>query len=279
MNRSELKDWIQAFAKQFEMAGSISMPVEEIIQTLDLYYQRRLSSIRANINNDYPQGTQWLNAAISGMQLDLEPNVKQRFQDYLLERALNTDALLQITTAEKDQLTLAIEIHQSEDEERGPIYSNIELIRKLLGIDKHLILILDSELNQMPKHSLLLERIKTFAIDPTHPKKVNFSNLDPWDIHNWQAELAEDPNRMWKTYCHGIAASASNLIALEAAKRAFRNNHTSRSVFAMLTQEPTYRELLKRDRGNPKFADRHAQAICFSAEADVALEAGEAQEG
>ncbi|MCG9893263.1 MAG: hypothetical protein MH252_19600 [Thermosynechococcaceae cyanobacterium MS004] len=272
LNWTELKAWVKAFASKSGLLSSASPALEDVITLLNSRYQRRLSSIRINIAEDFPGAVECLDSAIAGERIEIPPTDRQDFTDYLLSRVLNADVLITVEMSAGERLTLSLEVQESGAESNRPIYPNIAEVRQLLGIDKHLILVLENQLDRLPKHQKLIQEIHEFCAEQSLTKVLDLTDLAPWDLYDLRTEYEGDPGRMWEKYSEGINASASNLIALEAAKRAFRDKHSSESVYQMLTQEPTYLELVKRDKGNPKFADLHAKAIRFSAEAEVAQE-------
>ena len=74
---------------------------------------------------------------------------------------------------------------------------------------------------------------------------------------------------MWKKYTQAFNAKSTAVLGLEVAKHALRENHTPKAVLNMLTQDPQYREYLRRDGGDQTRADQHAQGILAKAQAEL----------
>ena len=285
---NDIEKWFKGFALKAEILGKVDKSLEEIVRLFNLKLNNRLISARVFVNRDYPYGNEWIDRILEGRSLStIRPEIKQEFSDYLLDRVLASDTILTVQNSEGRNIKIAVDVTWNLSEERAKLLKvqgrstatnksendkNIPEVRKLLGIDKHLILVVNNQTDQLPSDEKLLSEIYSFVDAKAKTRSLDLTNLDPSERTNWRQSEAANPEQMWQKYSKGVQSKASNVIALEAAKRAFRDNHTPEAVFQMLTHDPQYRQFLRRDSGNSKFADLHVRAIRAGAEVEVAKE-------
>ena len=288
LNGKELEDWFKDFAKRTGILNETPFKMEKIIGLLDEKLNQRLNYARTSIHNYFIDGQEWIEKTLNRQSLPyISEKVKNDFANRLADLAIGTDLVLKLKDTSGRAIQIAVDVTSNDMEvdnklrkvrgyalpnSSSKINKNIPIVRAELGIDKHLVILLERTPGRLPSDEKLLEEIYSFAESVSVTRSLDLTNLDPSERTNWRQLEAANPEQMWQKYSKGVQSKASNVIALEAAKRAFRDDHTSEAVFLMLTHDPQYRQFLRRDGGDSKFADLHVRAIRAGAEVEVAKE-------
>jgi hypothetical protein len=257
-------------------------------QTIVLYSDKlnqRLNWARPEINKLFIDGDKWLNQAINNQDITgVSEKVKNDFINKLADLVMATDLVVQLKNSAGKIVKIAVDVTSNEKELEDKLRKikgyptknmvskankNIPEARTQLGIDKHLILLLNRTKTLLPSYKTMLNAIYSFAESPSVTRAVNLSTLEPKARYNWRLEYEADPERMWKKYTQSFNTKASAVLGLEVAKHALRENHSPKAVLNMLTQDPQYREYLRRDDGDRTRADLHAQGTLAKAQAEL----------
>jgi hypothetical protein len=285
LNGFEIEEWVKAFAKKSGILNETPFIAEQTILLYSNKLNQRLNWARPEINKLFIEGDKWLNQAINNQDITgISEKVKNDFINKLADLVMATDLVVELKDSAGKTVKIAIDVTSNEKELEDKLRKikgyptrnmvskankNIPEVRTELGIDKHLILLLNRTKTLLPSHANLLNTIYTFAESPSVTRAVDLSTLEPKDRYNWRVEYEADPERMWKKYTQAFNAKSSAVLGLEVAKHALRENHTPQAVLNMLTQDPQYREFLRRDGGDRTRADLHAQGTLAKAQAEI----------
>jgi hypothetical protein len=285
LNGFELEDWVKDFAKK---AGILNERAFKAEQTIVLFHQslnQRFTWAKFEIDTQFVDSEKWIEQALNKQPLTgISNQVKNDFVNRLADLVIATDLVVQVKNSSGQTLQIAVDVTSDKKELDNKLRKikgyptkdmvskankNIPEVRATLEIDKHLILLLDRTKNLLPSPETLLNAIYSFAESPSITRATDLTNLEPKDRYNWRVEYEADPERMWKKYSQSFNTKPSALLGLEAAKHALRENHTPKAVLNMLTQEPQYREYLRRDGGDRARADTYAQRLLTKAQSDL----------
>jgi hypothetical protein len=285
LNGFELEDWVKNFAKKVDILNEKPFKAEQTIILFNQRLNQRLKGARSKIEEYFVEGERWIDSVLNNQPLTgLSGHVKNDFVNRLADLVMATDLVVKVKNSTGQDIQIAIDVTsndleiekklkkirgQSTSEIFSKANKNIPEVRATLGIDKHLILLLNRTNTLLPSHKTLLDAIYAFAESPSITRTTDLSTLDPKDRYNWRVEYEADPERMWKKYTQSFTTKPSALPGLEAAKHALRENHSPKAVLNMLTQDPQYREYLRKDGGDRTRADTHAQGTLAKAQAEL----------
>jgi hypothetical protein len=285
LNGFELEEWVKVFAKKSGILDEKPFIAEQTIVLFSNKLNQRLNWARPEINKHFIDGDKWLDQAINNQDITgVSEQVKNDFINKLADLVMATDLVVQLKNSAGKKVKIAVDVTSNKKELEDKLKKvkgyptnnmvskankNIPEVRSELGIDKHLILLLNRTKTLLPSREALLNSIYAFAESPSVTRATDLTNLEPKDRYNWRVEYEADPQRMWKKYTQAFNTKLSALLGLEAAKHALRESHTPKAVLNMLTQEPQYREYLRRDGGDRTRADTHAQGMLAKAQAEL----------
>lgn len=291
LNGAELEEWFKDVARKAGILNETPFELEKTVRLFDEKLNHRLSWARTSIHKYFPDGEDWIDRTLHRRAIpNISAQLKHEFANRLADLVIGIDLVLQVKNTGGNTVQIAVDVTSNDREVDNKLRKvrgfslpssaskankNIPLVREELGIDKHLVVLLERTPGRLPSTEKLLDVIYAFAESTSLTRKVDLTNLDTKDRTNWRQVEAADPARMWQKYTQGINSKASSVVALEAAKRAFKDNHSLEAILNMLTEDPQYRQFLRRDSGDRKAADTYAQSICTGAETAVASESSE----
>jgi hypothetical protein len=253
LNGFELEEWVKAFAKKSGILDENPFIAEQTIVLYSNKLNQRLNWARPEINKLFIDGDKWLSQAINNQNITgVSAQVKNDFINKLADLVMATDLVVQLKNSAGKNVKIAVDVTSNDKELEDKLRKirgyptknmvskankNIPEVRMELGIDKHLILLLNRTKTLLPSHATLLNAIYSFAESPSVTRAVDLSTLEPKDRYNWRVEYEADPERMWKKYTQAFNAKSTAVLGLEVAKHALRENHTPKAVLNMLTQD------------------------------------------
>lgn len=285
LNGFELEEWVKDFARKAGILDEKPFNIEQTIVLFSNKLNQKLNWTRTEINKIFIDSDKWIAQAIDNKPLtEVSDQVKNDFINKLADLVMATDLVVQLKNSAGENIKIAIDVTSNDKELEDKLRKikgyptknmvskankNIPEVRSELGIDKHLILLLNRTKTLLPSQEALFDTIYAFAESSSVTRAVDLSILDPKDRYNWRVEYEADPERMWKKYTQAFNAKSTAVLGLEVAKHALRENHTPKAVLNMLTQDPQYREFFRRDGGDRTRADLYAKGILDKAQAEL----------
>lgn len=272
--------WFKQFAEKAYMLSKLEYSTVSLVRLLEKELSHRLTNARMFIYGSIPQGDEWLNEILSGKAPAIFNEVdKEELSAYLLDRVVATDVLVKVRDNSSIIKTIAIDVtvNQKEEEEKlGRIQgkpepddaagynrnANLPSVRKELGIDKHLVLILNSDRQKLPSYEKLLSEIFAFANGRSSTKSINLSEVPENQRFKWNEAEPLEPKALWDKYSKGIQGKDKIEISKQAALKAIRSGYERASVIEMLRYDPQYQHLAKT---KPEIADNYLMVIFTSA--------------
>lgn len=276
------EDWFRNFAKEVGILSKLECPVEFFVRLLERELPKRLENGRAYIYVDLPQGDEWISTILSGrIPSEFSEQDRQNLSEYLLDKVLGTDTLVEIRDNTNTLRKVAVDVTvdpKEEEEKLAKIQGrpekkdrqnsdrnvNIPPARKILGIDKHLILVLNRDKKRLPSYSYLLNQLQEFVNNPANTKALNLLEVPEQERFNWSQPTILDSRQIWDKFIQGVPPQAKHLMSAEAAARAIQAGYDRSEVCGMLSHDPQYRQFMRRDENR---AEEYAQRIY-----DLALE-------
>ncbi len=280
LNGTELEVWFKSIAQKAGVLDTQGFKLEEVVRLFNQSIAERFKSARKNIDLEYPYGNQWIDRILEGRSLQISEKVKAEFADKLLDLTLATDAVIKGKNEAGVEIRIAVDVTWNKSRKtekvqkiRGnskPGKSEIELnknipsVRKKLGLDKHIVLLLENQTDRLPSPEKLLSVINAFAEEKSLTKVINLRNLPEQERFNWEG-YACDPQKLWDECSPGIKERTAIETSVKIASKAMRKGHSPETVTQMIVHDPEYKRLLKLNQGVLTNSEAYAKFITAKA--------------
>jgi hypothetical protein len=272
----ELEEW---FTKFTESVGIISQEEYSMSKLLELFNKEipvRLTDACNRIYQTYSLGNDWIDSILIGKtEPQLTKDKKHEFCQYLLDKVLATDSRIQIHDSQGNLQHILIDItgnpkkQQSKlDKVRGLPHpsdrngenrnANIPKVRKALGIDKHLVLVLSNDRRLLPSYDKLLRELQDFANGRSRTGCLDLREVPEHERFINQPPI-ETPQQIFDTYYQKVKNQplADQLNGI--AKAALLDGRSSSEVCSILQNHKLFRDYS--ERGNLKKAAELASNV------------------
>jgi hypothetical protein len=283
----EAEAWVKEFTKRTYMLSKNQYPLEGFVRLLESELSHRFKNGRLYIYKDLPEGDIWINTILSGKNIEsIGTQNRQDLSEYLMDKVVATDIIVELrdNNTQINRISIDVTIDPAKQEDklgrvRGkpekndpPGYnqnSNLPSVRKKLGIDKHLVLVLNSDRQKLPSYEYLLTELFAFANQRSQTKIVNLLEVPENQRFKWNEIERLDPKKMWDNYSRGIQRKDKIEISNQASLRAIRAGYDRLAITEMLKHDPQYQHLAKY---KPEVADNYPKTIYASARKRLELE-------
>jgi len=226
---AEVEEWLRDFSRATGILSKKEFALEKMLQQMDNLLQRRLAMGRLFIANDLPYAQEWIDRILSGKVLppSASDEAKAELTARLLDYVLATDILVSLKNNAGREYLIAIDVTcdrtketeklnciQGKREDGDPARfnrnANLPVVRKALGIDKHLVLVVDHE--NLPEHETLLNELYQFANSNARTKLINLFNVERQVVQaNIEKTSVNEPS---SSAAHQTSSTAINLSEL-----------------------------------------------------------------
>ncbi|NJM67648.1 MAG: hypothetical protein HC851_19235 [Acaryochloris sp. RU_4_1] len=287
LSGQEVEEWFRDFAQKAGIADKRTHSLEEVVRLLDDKLQWRLSQARLNAFQPFPDGSEWIDRITQGRSLPFIPaDTRQEFVQFLLDRVVAIDVALKVKNSNGIEVAIAVDVttnatkeadklrkirgHPGNEEGRNANNNrNIPDVRTDLGYDKHVVLILNDDPENLPSYEKLIDSIYAFAESKSRTRVIDLKELQPNERFNWRQEYEADPERMWQQYSAGLNLRGSVATTEEVIRRAIQAGHNEQAILTMLTRDPQYRQIVRTDKGDSLRANNYAATIYHRAKPKV----------
>ena len=276
----EAEAWVKEFTKRTYMLSKNQYPLEGFVRLLESELSHRFKNGRLYIYKDLPEGNIWIDNILSGKNIEtIGQQNREDLSEYLMDKVVATDIIVELRDNNRkiNRISIDVTIDPNKEEDklgrvRGkpeksdpPGYNqnaNLPSVRKKLGINKHLVLILNSNRQKLPSYEYLLTELFAFANHKSQTKVANL--LEVPENKRFKGNEAEqlEPKVLWDKYSKGIQGKDKIEISKQAALKAIRSGHERVAVLEMLRHDPQYQHLAK---AKPEIADNYLMVIFTSA--------------
>lgn len=263
------EDWVKQFAKNNRILSTQGYPLEQVVAAFNDKLQLRLHSARLHVDKFFPFANEWLDLILSNQSLPERSSQQSKIEltNKLLDLVLATDLVVTLKDNRGQNHVIAIDVTadpQKEQEklntiqgrrkDRDPIKfnrnRNIPEIRGSLGINKHLVLVVNP--NSPPTYERLLAELHGFANVSAQTRSINLWVPSP-EISRTQQEVASaNPTfqELWRKYSKGAINSSDIQRQVAIAERAFTDGLQTR-LPGILACDP-FVQKIQREQGGQK---------------------------
>lgn len=254
----ELEKWVEQFALKAKIAAPTLPSASTVLKTAEQYLPKRLDNALMFIDGSIPDGKELAESLLRRPDLILPAAEDQQLSRYVLDKAIATDILLQFKNQSGRYVRLAVDVTSdtsakqlkldrikgfpSPKDKMGTNRNfDFSKARDALGIDKHLILVLNSKSVRLPSHEKLLREIQAFANSPEQTKLTDLQNVKPSELYFAESRFLKDPQRLFEKYQGQFTPSSSPGKQLkELANFAILDGHPKERVRDIVLQHPFF---------------------------------------
>ena len=271
------EEWVKKFAISNRILSKQDYPLEQLVISFNDKLQLRLHSARLHIDKFFPFANEWLDLILAGKSLPERSSQQTKIElvQKLLDLVLATDLIVELKDSRGRKCAIAIDVTadpQKEQEKLNTIGGrrkdhdptkfnrnrNIPEIRESLGIDKHLVLVLNP--NYPPSYEQLLAELHGFANVSTRTRSINLwsSTNDIPRTSQQPQSSALKPQELWRRYNQGITTSSDVQRQVAIAEKACQEGLQAK-LPDILACDP-FVQKIQREQGGQK-ARQHIQVI------------------
>lgn len=271
------EEWVKEFARSNRILSKQDYPLEQVVIAFDQKLQLRLHSARLHIDKHFSFANDWLDLILADKSLPERSSqqTKTEIAHKLLDLVLATDLIVELKDNRGQKCAIAIDVTadpQKEQEKLNTIQGrrkdrdptkfnrnrNIPEIREGLGIDKHLVLVLNP--NHPPSYEQLLAELHGFANASTRTRSINvWSSTNDISRNAQQLNtLALRPQELWRRYNQEITTSSDIQRQVAIAEKACQDGLQAK-LPEILAHDP-FVQKVQREQGGQK-ARKHIQII------------------
>lgn len=224
---SAAEQWVRTFAAKHHILCTEPPPLEAIIKLADTYLQHRFISARKYLEVEISYANEWIEHILQGKHLPkpapsevaAHQASRKQLAAKILDYGLATDLILvaktnsgkeckiavDITANPEKETTKLITIQGRKENETGAEFNrnqNLPAVRRQLGIDKHLVLVINDR--NPPAYDRLLDKLYCFVNQPRATGSIN--------LHEPELELSQPTSSvqlLWQLYSQQISKSNS----------------------------------------------------------------------
>lgn len=271
------EEWVKEFALSNRILSKQAYPLERVVIAFDNKLQLRLHSARLHIDKHFPFANEWLDLILAGRSLPERSSQQTKIEltHKLLDLVLATDLIVTLKDRRGQERSIAIDVTadpQKEPEKLNTIGGrrkdrdptkfnrnrNIPEIRETLGIDKHLVLVLNP--NYPPSYEQLLAELHGFANVSTRTRSINL-----WAETNDISRTSQQPQssvlkpqELWQRYNQEITTSSDIQRQVAIAEKVLQDGLQAK-LPDILACDP-FVQKIQREQGGQK-ARKHIQIV------------------
>jgi hypothetical protein len=280
------EEWFREFANQTRIINPKDIPLEQAIALFNSKLQLRLNSARLHVDKYFPFANAWIDLITSNKRLpeNASATAKTGLSRKMLDLVLATDVTLTIKDNQGIDHQICVDVTADPVKESGKYNTiqgkredgdpgkfnrnqNLPAVRKALGFDKHLVLVINP--NIPPETEKLLAELYAFANSPAKTRSINLHSPTPKLTQSEQIQTSSNqtPQQLWEYYRQQVPPEVHDRpikVAENAAFRALRNGVDTEQIKAMLVVDPSVQQLAKRQ--GPESVDHYLTTVVNSAQ-------------
>lgn len=210
------EEWVKDFARQYRILNTTPQSLEKVVSLLKDQLQYRFALARPHVRKEFGLANEWINSIVAGKRVSGSNEEKAKLAEKLLDLCVATDIMLRLKDNRGNEHLIAVDVASNPNSEPEKLNiirgkrdakdtlgfnrnQNIGQVRQVLGITKHLILVINPD--NPPAHEQFLNTIYAFTNQPAKTGSINlYSNVQQSALTNQvsspQPTLREplDPN-------------------------------------------------------------------------------------
>lgn len=176
----ELENFFKNFAQQAGILDSKVSKLEDVVRLFEEKLPYKFAKAERFVREDYPNASEWFHNILDQKALPpIREDIKEKLTNRLLDLVIATDAVIKVRGNDGIERKIAVDVtanfnreQEKVDKIRGISGSlkgsvnhnqNLSEVREALGIEKHIVLVMNNMTDKLPSFEKLLAEIYTFA--------------------------------------------------------------------------------------------------------------------
>lgn len=278
LSGEELENFFKDFAKQAGILDSKVSKLENVVRLFEEKLPYKFAKAERFVRDDYPSASEWFNKILNQRALpSIREDIKEKLTNRLLDLVIATDAVVKVRGNDGIERKIAVDVtanftkeQEKVDKIRGISGSikrlvnhnqNLPEVRKALGIEKHIILILNNMTDKLPSFEKLLAEIYAVANTQSQTRVLDLRELSDEQKLDWKKDIQEDPQRLWVQHSQALTSKIPLERSIEVANRALKTGFTKEVILKMLILDPEYKRLVNQNKGDRANADKYTSLV------------------
>lgn len=275
-------DELENFFKDFAIrAGILELNISKLEDVVRLFEEKlpyKFAKAERYIRDEYPSASEWFHNILNQRALTpIREDIKEKVTNRLLDLVIATDAVVKVRANDGIERKIAVDVtanfnreQEKVDKIRGVSGSltksvnhnqNLPEVREALGIEKHIILIMNNMTDQLPSFEKLLAEIYAFANVQSKTRVLDLREISNGQQLDWKKDVQEDPQRLWVQHSQALTSKIPLERSIEVANRALKTGFTKEVILKMLILDPEYKRLVNQNKGDRINADKYASLV------------------
>lgn len=274
----ELENFFKDFAIRAGILDTNISKLEDVVRLFESKLPYKFAKAERFVREDYPNASEWFHKILDQKALPpIREDIKEKLTNRLLDLVIATDAVVKVRGNDGIERKIAIDVTANSTKEQekvdkirgisGPLKKqvnhnqNLPEVREALGIEKHIILIMNNMTDKLPSFEKLLAEIYTFANVQSKTRVLDLREISNEQKLNWKRDVEEDPQRLWLQHSQGLTSKIPLERSIEVANRAIHRGFTKDVILLMLVLDPEYKRLVNQNQGDRINADKYASLV------------------
>lgn len=182
--------WIKEFAVDCRLLSKKEFSLGQVVKLFNTKLQLRMTSARLHIDKFFPFANDWIDLTLSDRRLPdrSSKQLQVELSHKLLDLVMATDVVLSIRDNQGIENLISVDVTSAPAKSKGKLNTiqgkredgeptkfnrnrNLPAVRNELGIDKHLVLVINP--NHPPEHQVLLSELYAFTNQQTKTGMIN----------------------------------------------------------------------------------------------------------
>lgn len=251
LSGTELENWYKRFAQEKGIAARSIPSAGKVVAAINRHIPERLKRAMPFIAKDIPDGWEQVTTLQEKPNAILPKDKDAKISDYLLDKAVATDQLIEIKNESGRFVRIAVDVTGNPEKLQEKIDRiqgfpepndvlgknrnlNIAKAREELAIDKHLILALNSQREKLPSYEKLLTEMQAFANAPEETRLTDLQIVQPSELFYAEPRFLQDPQRLLNIYSENATQKQPGPQLVEIATQAIQDGHPKERVEAII---------------------------------------------
>ena len=269
---TKAEEWVKDFAQQYRILNTVPFSLEKVVPLLESQLQYKLICARPYVREEFGLANEWIDSILSSKRVSGSIKEKGKLAEKLLDLCAATDVILRLKDNRGNEHSIAVDVASDPNSEQKKLdiirckrdpkdapgfnrNQNLGQVRQVLGIAKHLTLVINPD--NPPDREHLLNRIYAFANQPAKTGSIN-----AWTptLENQKAISTQTPQELWHKYNQEVTTANSSLQRqIVIAGKALKYGHADK-LPDILACDP-FVQKVQREQGTQKARDHISTLI------------------
>lgn len=248
----QAEEWVKNFAQQYRILNTTRFSIEKVVSLLENQLQYKLTLARPYVRQQFAFANEWIDSIISNKKVLGNVEEKAKLAEQLLDLCAATDVLLRLKDNRGNEHLIAVDVASNPNSEQKKLDTirgkrdpndepgfnrnqNLGQVRQLLGITKHMTLVINPD--NPPGHEQLLNRIYAFA-----NQSAKTGSISLWAPTLENQKTPQTPRDIWHKYSQEVTGNTPLQKQIALAEKVLQDGHECQ-LSDILAQDPCVKKI------------------------------------